>query len=181
MLFTDNIRISSLRWICVFSLPLSAFSKKKHCLFFFFSHPTTNRESPHIKWMRCQYHPVCMILTRAVIWGCPDGGDGRSSWGGVGPLSVSLYCWGRANKVILGVTILQNKHSERERKHCYRCCCCCTKHTIPTLSAQIKVLKKEKNNISHWVTSVLRTGTKTPRAWWHLPQVRAEWTRRCSC
>lgn len=60
------------------------------------------------------YKHTCK-LTRAVIWGCPDRGDGGSSWGGVGPLSVSLYCWGRAYKVILGVTILQNKHTETKK------------------------------------------------------------------
>lgn len=61
----------------------------------------------------CQHHK---FLTGAVIWGCPDRGDRGSSWRGVGPLSVSLYCWGRAYEVILGVTILQNKHTKTKKK-----------------------------------------------------------------
>lgn len=64
-------------------------------------------------------HQICIVitfLTGAVIWGCPDRRDGGSSWRGVGPLSVSLYCRGRAHKVILGVTVLQDKHTNTERE-----------------------------------------------------------------
>lgn len=46
-------------------------------------------------------------LTGAVVRGCPDRRDGGSSGWRVGPLPVSLYCWSRTHKVMLGVTVLQ--------------------------------------------------------------------------